>query len=102
MNMRKKPLRGLFVSHRKHTRDMPTEMMPVPKTVSIIMSQHMGPPCDVLVKKGDQVQEGQIVVRFEAMKMINNVQAMVSGKVKNLFVEVGNKFSKGTVLLEFE
>jgi len=56
----------------------------------------------LLVQKGEQVNEGQTVVRFEAMKMINNVQAMVSGKVKDVYVKVGDKFSKGTVLVEFE
>ena len=56
----------------------------------------------VLVQKGDQVNEGQTVVRFEAMKMINNVQALVSGKVKEVYVKVGDKFAKRTVLVEFE
>ncbi|MCL2748240.1 MAG: electron transport complex subunit RsxC [Oscillospiraceae bacterium] len=80
MNMRKKPLRGLFVSHRKHTRDMPTEMMPVPKTVSIIMSQHMGPPCDVLVKKGETVKAGQVIGGGDAY-FSTPVHASVSGTV---------------------
>jgi biotin carboxyl carrier protein len=55
-----------------------------------------------LVQKGGQVEEGQTVVKFEAMKMINNVQALVSGKVKEVFVNVGDKFSKGFVLVELE
>jgi biotin carboxyl carrier protein len=56
----------------------------------------------VLVEKGDQVKEGQTVVKFEAMKMVNNVQALISGKVKEVFVKVGDKFPKGFVLVEFE
>jgi biotin carboxyl carrier protein len=48
------------------------------------------------------VEEGQTVVKFEAMKMINNVQALVPGKVKEVFVKVGDKFSKGFVLVELE
>ena len=54
----------------------------------------------VLVEKGDQVKEGQTVVRFEAMKMINNVQTLISGKVKDVYVKAGDKFSKGFVLME--
>jgi biotin carboxyl carrier protein len=56
----------------------------------------------VLVKKGEQVEENQTVVRFEAMKMINNIQTPVAGKVKEVYVKVGDKFPKGFVLVEIE
>ena len=56
----------------------------------------------VLVEKGEQVKGGQTVVKFEAMKMINNVQALVSGIVKDVYVKAGDKFPKGFVLLELE
>ena len=56
----------------------------------------------ILVEKGEQVQEGQVVAKFEAMKMINNIQALASGKVKSIHVKIGDKFSKGFVLMEFE
>ena len=56
----------------------------------------------VLINKGDTVTEGQTVIRFEAMKMINNVQTPVAGKVKDVYVRVGDKFPKGFVLVELE
>jgi len=56
----------------------------------------------VLVEKGEQVKEGQTVVKFEAMKMINNVQTLVAGKVKDIYVKAGDKFPKGFVLVELE
>jgi biotin carboxyl carrier protein len=56
----------------------------------------------VLVEKGEQVDEGQIVIQFEAMKMVNNVQSLVSGKVKDIYVKAGDKFSKGFVLMELD
>ena len=61
-----------------------------------------GTVTQIFVSKGEKVEEGQIVIKFEAMKMINNVQALVAGTVKELYVKVGDKFSKGTVLMEFE
>ena len=61
-----------------------------------------GTVTQVLVEKGDQVKAGQTVVKFEAMKMINNVQTLISGKIKNVFVKAGDKFSKGFVLAELE
>ena len=61
-----------------------------------------GTVVSVLVQKGDEVKEGQTVLKFEAMKMINNVQATTSGKVKDVHVKVGDIFPKGVLLLEFE
>jgi biotin carboxyl carrier protein len=61
-----------------------------------------GTVTQVLVEKGDAVKEGQTVVKFEAMKMINNVQALIGGKVKEVYVKAGDKFPKGFVLAEFE
>ena len=56
----------------------------------------------VLVKKGDRVKAGQTVVKFEAMKMVNNVQTLADGKVKDVYVKKGDKFPKGFVLVELE
>ena len=61
-----------------------------------------GTVTQILVTKGEQVKEGQTVAKFEAMKMINNVQALTAGKVKEIYVTEGDKFSKGFVLMEFE
>ena len=56
----------------------------------------------VLVEKGEQVKEGQTVIKFEAMKMVNNVQSLVAGKVKEIYVKMGDRFPKGFVLVELE
>jgi len=56
----------------------------------------------ILVNKGEQVNAGQTVIRFEAMKMINTVKALVSGKIKEVHVKEGDKFPKGFLLMEFE
>ena len=61
-----------------------------------------GTVTQVLVDKGDIVKGGQTVVKFEAMKMVNNVLALNDGKVKNVYVKVGDKFPKGFVLVDFE
>jgi biotin carboxyl carrier protein len=61
-----------------------------------------GTVTNVLVDKGEMVKENQTVVKFEAMKMVNNVQALVGGKVKNVYVKAGDKFPKGFVLMELE
>jgi len=62
---------------------MQTVDMPVPDTVYIVMSQHMGPPCDVKVAKGDQVLVGQILGHSEAL-FSAPIHSSVSGVVKGI------------------
>ena len=85
----------LTVKYKNRKQWMPPDMRKVTAFLP-------GTVTDVLVEKGEQVKEGQIVLKFEAMKMVNNVQALVAGTVKDVCVKVGDKFPKGFVLLEFE
>ncbi len=52
-------LNGIHLNHNKGTKKCETTDFPLPKTLVIPMSQHMGAPCDCLVKKGDEVTVGQ-------------------------------------------
>lgn len=53
---------------------------PLPKTVYLLMGQHIGAPAKPMVKKGDIVKKGQLV--GDAQGFISaNVHASVSGKV---------------------
>lgn len=54
---------------------------------------------DVLVKAGDKVQAGDTVVKLEAMKMENDLQAPVAGVVQEVRVAKGDNVSVGEVLL---
>ena len=67
-----------------------------------IISFLPGTITQVFVKKGEQVKAGQTVAKFEAMKMVNNVQSMTSGKIKEVYIKEGDKFPKGFVFMEFE
>lgn len=76
----KKALRGVRAPHRKNTNDSATRVMPVPDQVFIVMSQHMGPPCNVLVKAGDEVKVGQELGDTDAF-LSAPIHSSVSGKV---------------------
>jgi len=76
-----KSLKGVAVPHRKNTEDSETRVMPVPDKVYIVMSQHMGPPCEVMVKAGDTVKVGQVLGNTEAF-LSAPVHSSVSGTVK--------------------
>lgn len=57
---------------------------------------------DVLVKVGDKVAAGQAVLITEAMKMETEIQAAISGEVKNVYVVKGDRVTPGEVLIEIE
>lgn len=78
-----KHLNSVHVSHEKHTADCATEVMPVPETVCISMSQHIGAPCKPLVKKGDYVKVGQKIGDTDAF-VSAPIHSSVSGTVKEL------------------
>lgn len=56
----------------------------------------------VNVEEGQEVEEGDIVMVLEAMKMENPVKAHKSGTVTGLAVEVGSSTTKGAQLLEIK
>jgi acetyl-CoA/propionyl-CoA carboxylase biotin carboxyl carrier protein len=52
------------------------------------------------VREGDSVQEGDLVLVLEAMKMEQPITAHRAGKVQGIGVKVGDTISSGTKLLE--
>lgn len=75
-----KSLKGVRTPHRKNTRDSQTVMAPVPDHVFIVMSQHMGPPCNVLVQPKDEVKVGQVLGDSDAF-LSAPIHSSVSGVV---------------------
>ncbi|KXI18316.1 Carbamoyl-phosphate synthase L chain, ATP binding domain protein [Corynebacterium sp. CMW7794] len=56
----------------------------------------------VNVEEGAEVNEGDVVVVLEAMKMENPVKAHKSGTVKDLKVETGTQINKGEPILDIK
>lgn len=104
MGQQKKHLQSIKVSHEKHTASCETEVMPIPDTVSISMSQHIGAPCKPLVKKGDYVKVGQPIGDTDAfvsapihssvsgtVKGIESVRSMMGGEDRTIVIETDKK-----------
>ncbi len=71
---------GVFVAHNKVTAEKETVRIPVPETVTLPMSQHIGAPCTPTVKKGDHVDVGQII--GDSDKYVSApIHASISGTV---------------------
>lgn len=56
----------------------------------------------IAVKKGDKVKKGDILLVFEAMKMMNTIKSQQNGTIKNVHLKIDDKFPKNQLLLEFE
>lgn len=62
------------------------EIMPNPKQVIFPLSQHIGKPAKLLVKKGDQVKTGQVIAEQDGLISVP-IHSSVSGKVKKISKE---------------
>lgn len=71
---------GVHPPENKISREMPIERLPVPETVVIHLSQHIGAPAVALVEKGDKVKAGQFIASAKGV-VSSNVHSSVSGTV---------------------
>ena len=76
-------LSGVHVKHCKNTAKMSAVRIPVPKTVNVPMSMHIGAPARPIVKVGDEVKVGQLIGEAGA-GLSAPVYSSVSGKVKKI------------------
>ncbi len=60
------------------------------------------PTSSPFVSVGDVVQAGQVVALVEAMKVFNEVQSEVAGRVTAIVASNGNVVQKGDVLMRME
>ncbi|MDO8617225.1 MAG: biotin/lipoyl-containing protein [Dehalococcoidia bacterium] len=67
-----------------------------------IVSQMTGRVIKVNVKPGDNVNEGDVLLVVEAMKMENEIAAPTAGVVKEVSVAAGARVSEGDMLVVLE
>ena len=56
----------------------------------------------VYAKPKQKVKEGELLMIHEAMKMLNRVVAPVTGVVKDVYVQEGQKIPKNFLMIEVE
>ena len=80
---------GVHPQYRKElTSEKAVEALPLPKTLVISMSQHLGAPAKCLVKAGDHVSEGQLIGERNGFISVP-VHASASGTVKAVEPRLG-------------
>ncbi|HEY9777309.1 MAG TPA: biotin/lipoyl-containing protein [Planktothrix sp.] len=67
-----------------------------------VTSMMAGVVVEILVKKGDDITDGQEVAILESMKMQLPVQANASGKVSEVKANSGDFVNEGDALLVLE
>jgi acetyl-CoA carboxylase biotin carboxyl carrier protein len=60
------------------------------------------PTAEPYVREGDVIKEGQIVCIIEAMKLMNEIEAKVAGRVAKILVDNGHAVEYGQPLLLIE
>ncbi len=89
----KKVRGGVKVNHHKNTAHKKVERLPIPSKVVIPMQQHIGAPCDPIVKVGDTVAVGQVIGDTDKY-----VSAPIHASVSGTVVAVGDvKMPNGTM-----
>ncbi len=66
-----------------------------------ILSFIPGTIVEVMVKEGQAVEEGDTLLTFKAMKMLNTYKSPISGTVAKVNVSAGDAVPKGVLLVEF-
>ncbi|WP_416305837.1 sodium-extruding oxaloacetate decarboxylase subunit alpha [Neptunicella sp. SCSIO 80796] len=82
----------------------PVEAEPVPQSASVQGGETLNAPLSgnivkILVKAGEQVVEGDVVLKMEAMKMETEIRAVKSGQIIDILVSEGTAVQSGQPLL---
>lgn len=67
-----------------------------------VQSPIAGTVVEVKCKAGDKVDEGQVLIVLEAMKMNTSIAAPAAGTVKKVPVAVGDAITEQQILVEME
>lgn len=73
-----------------------------PAGATTITSPMPGNIWKVLVKDGEQVKEGQVLIILEAMKMENEIMAPADGVVASIHVSEGASVNGGDILVSLK
>jgi acetyl-CoA carboxylase biotin carboxyl carrier protein len=79
-----------------------TDLVEVKSPMVGTFYRRSAPDADPYVSIGDQVKEGSVVCIVEAMKLMNEIESTVSGKVVEICLEDGQMVEYGEVLYRID
>lgn len=74
---------GIHPADQKLTADLPLQEVPLPAKIILPVSQHIGAPSEVLVKKGERVKAGQLVAQQNGF-ISSQIHSSVAGTVTKI------------------
>jgi electron transport complex protein RnfC len=93
---------GIHPAENKFSAGSAIEVLPIPETVTVPVSQHIGAPSEVLVKKGDVVKTGQLIAKSAGF-VSANIHSPVSGSVQKVEdVTDANGYRKMAIIIKTE
>ncbi len=96
------PIGGVHPPENKITAGIPIEYLPVPESVIIPLSQHIGSPANPVVNKGDIVKAGQLIAAGKGF-ISANIHSSVSGKVNKIdFAADSTGYKQTAVFIDVE
>jgi len=96
------PMGGIHPAEMKISAGKPLERLPLPKKITVMVSQHIGAPAKALVKKKDKVKAGQLIAEsggFVSANLHSPVSGTVS-KVEDVFDASG--YRKPAIIIKVE
>ncbi len=72
------------------------------KALNLVKAPLPGTIFKLTSKVGDEINAGDTLLIMEAMKMENNIQSEVSGKIKSIMVAEGDAVLQDDILMEIE
>jgi len=73
-----------------------------PLNPKLIVSQIPGTVRQIFVKKGQKVEEGEMLLELEAMKMYNKILSPIKGVIKTIHVQKDETIPKATLMVELK
>lgn len=70
-------------SSKSATADSPIERAPLPESVQVPLSQHLGAPPRMVKERGDEVEVGELLAEASG-KISANIHSPVAGKIKKI------------------
>jgi len=96
------PVGGVHPPENKLTAESAIQYLPLPLSVSIPVTQHIGAPANVIVNKGDYVKTGQLIAENKGF-ISAKTHSSVSGKVNKIDTIIDSTgFKQNAVFIDVE
>jgi len=93
---------GIHPAANKLSATSKIEKLPLPDSITILVSQHIGAPSKVIVNKGDKVKVGQLVATSSGF-VSANIHSSVSGTVSKIeMVTDSSGYKKEAIIINVE